>query len=78
MISAVSAIANNGLWITPHVMKYSDEEKLLNITSRQVISEENAKAVTRLLAKSIENGNTVLNLKNYTVAAKTGTSRKQV
>ena len=78
MISAVSAIANNGLWITPHVMKYSDEEKLLNLTKRQVISEENAKAVTRLLAKSIENGNTVLNLKNYTVAAKTGTSRKQV
>ena len=78
MIAAVSAIANNGLWITPHVMKYSDEEKLLNLTSRQVISEENAKAVTRLLAKSIQNGNTVLNLKNYTVAAKTGTSRKQV
>ena len=78
MISAVSAIANNGLWITPHVMKYSNEEKHEHIETRQVISEENAKTVTKLLAKSIQNGNTVLNLKNYTVAAKTGTSRKQV
>ena len=78
MISAVSAIANNGLWITPHVMKYSKEEMQEHIETRQVISEENAKTVTKLLAKSIQNGNTVLNLKNYTVAAKTGTSRKQV
>jgi cell division protein FtsI/penicillin-binding protein 2 len=78
MISAVSAIANNGLWITPHVMKYSNEEMQEHIETRQVISEENAKIVTKLLAKSIQNGNTVLNLKNYTVAAKTGTSRKQV
>ena len=78
MVSAVAAIANNGLWITPHVMKYTNEEKALKISTRQVISEENAKAVTRLLAKGVKNGNTVLNLKNYTVAAKTGTSRKQV
>ena len=59
-------------------MKYSNEEMQEHIETRHVISEENAKTVTKLLAKSIQNGNTVLNLKNYTVAAKTGTSRKQV
>ena len=76
MISAVSAVANNGVWVTPHVMKYSEEELPLHVTSKQVLSEQTAKTVTRLLAKSISNGKTPLNLDKYTVAAKTGTSRK--
>ena len=76
MIAAVSAIANNGVWITPHVIKYSEKEAPLHITSRRVMTEENAKTVTKLLAQSISNGKTPLNLKKYTVAAKTGTSNK--
>ena len=78
MISAVSAIANNGIWITPHVIKYSQEELPKHVTTRQVMSSENAKSVTKLLAKSIENGKSVLKLDKYYVAAKTGTSRKEV
>lgn len=76
MISAISAIANNGIWITPHVIKYSPEKLKHHVTTRRVISEETAKSVTRLLAKSIANGKTPLNLEKYTTCAKTGTSNK--
>ena len=78
MISAISAIANNGVWTTPHVIKYSAEELPNHVQTRQVISPQTAHSVTRLLAKSIANGNTPLNLDKYTTCAKTGTSRKQV
>ena len=78
MISAISAIANNGVWTTPHVIKYSAEELPNHVQTRQVISPQTAHSVTRLLAKSISNGKTPLNLDKYTTCAKTGTSRKQV
>ena len=78
MISAISAIANNGVWITPHVVKYSADELPNRVQCRRVMTEENAKAVTRLLAKSISNSKSILNMDKYSVAAKTGTSRKNV
>ncbi|MFI3300912.1 MAG: penicillin-binding protein 2 [Candidatus Gastranaerophilales bacterium] len=76
MISAVQSIANNGVLIKPHVIKYEGEELANKITSHQVISEETAKTVTKLLAESVENGKSELKLDDYTVAGKTGTSRK--
>ena len=78
MVSAVSAVANGGVWITPHVIKYSAKELPNHVQTRQVVSPETAKTVTRLLAKSIARGKTPLNLDKYTTCAKTGTSRKQV
>lgn len=78
MISAISAIANNGVWTTPHVIKYPAEELPNHVQTYQVISPQTAHSVTRLLAKSIANGNTPLKLDKYTTCAKTGTSRKQV
>ena len=78
MISAISAIANGGVWITPHVIKYSAEELPNHVQTRQVVSPQTAHSVTRLLAKSIANGKTPLNLDKYTTCAKTGTSRKNV
>jgi len=76
MAAAVAAIANNGVWITPHVIKYSPAEEAKKIKKIRVMSEENAKIVTKLLAKSVNNGNTPLKLDNYNVSAKTGTSRR--
>ncbi len=76
MISAVSALANNGVKVTPHVIKYSPEEEALKIKREQVISPETAHAVTRLLALSVNNGKSVIKMDRYNVAAKTGTSRK--
>ena len=76
MLSAVQALANHGVKITPHVIKYSPEEEALKVQKVQVVSPENAHAVTRLLAKSVNNGRSVIKMDKYNVAAKTGTSRK--
>ncbi|MBQ1612340.1 MAG: penicillin-binding protein 2, partial [Alphaproteobacteria bacterium] len=76
MVSAVSALANDGVKVTPHVIKYSPEEEAAKIKRVQVISPETAHSITRLLAKSVNNGKSVIKMDNYNVAAKTGTSRK--
>ncbi len=76
MISAVQAIANNGVRITPHIIKYSQEEYDQKIHYTQVIKPETAQAITRLLAAAINNGRSVIKMDKYNVAAKTGTSRK--
>ncbi len=76
MVSAVSALANDGVKVTPHVIKYSPEEEAAKIKRVQVVSPETAHSITRLLAKSVNNGKSVIKMDNYNVAAKTGTSRK--
>lgn len=76
MISAVQALANNGVRVTPHVIKYSQEEYDNKIHYTQVIKPETAKAVTRLLVKSIDNSQSEVKMDKYQVAEKTGTSRK--
>lgn len=76
MISAVSALANDGVKVTPHVIKYSPEEEALKIKKEQVITADTAHSVTRLLAKSVNHGKSVIKMDKYNVAAKTGTSRK--
>ncbi len=76
MASAVSALANNGVRVTPHVIKYTEEEALEKIKSTQVISPENAHAITRMMTESIEASKSPVKLDHYTVAAKTGTSKK--
>ena len=76
MVSAVSALANDGVKVTPHVIKYSPEEEAVKIKRVQVISPETAHSITRLLAKSVNHGKSVIKMDNYNVAAKTGTSKK--
>lgn len=76
MISAVQALANNGVRVTPHVIKYSPEEEAVKVQRTQVVSPETAHAVTKLLAASVNNGRSVIKMDKYNVAAKTGTSRK--
>lgn len=76
MISAVQSLANNGVKITPHVIKYPQEELEQRVQYTQVVTPETAKSITRLLAASINNGKSVIKMENYNVAAKTGTSRK--
>ncbi len=76
MVSAVSALANKGVRVTPHVIKYSPEEEEQKVQKIQVLKPETAQAVTNLLAQSISNSRGVINLDKYTVAGKTGTSKK--
>ncbi len=76
MISAVQALANNGVKVTPHIIKYPQEEYDKKIHYTQVVTPETAKTITKLLTASVNNGRSVIKMDNYNVAAKTGTSRK--
>jgi cell division protein FtsI/penicillin-binding protein 2 len=76
MVSAVSAIANDGVRVTPHVIKYSPEEEELKVKRVQVMTPEHARTVTALLTESINRGKSPIKMDSYNIAAKTGTSIK--
>ena len=76
MVSAVSALANDGVRVTPHVIKYSPEEEAEKVERIQVMSPEHARVVTELLTESINRGKSPIKNPNYNIAAKTGTSIK--
>lgn len=76
MVSAASALANNGVRVTPHVIKYSAEEAETKIFRTQVMSSETAHSITKLLTASINSSKSPIKMDHYNVAAKTGTSRK--
>ena len=76
MASAVAAIANKGVWITPHIINYSQDELQDKIIHRRVMSEQSAVDLTNILVQSIENGKNIAKMDEYYVAAKTGTSRR--
>lgn len=77
MAAAVASIANGGVWVTPHVIKYSPEELPKHVISKQTISPVTAKKLTRILETSIRNSKaTTGKIPNFTVAGKTGTSNK--
>ena len=76
MVSAVSALANDGVRVTPHVIKYSPEEEEQKIKRVQVMSPEHARVVTDLLTESINRGKSPIKNPSYNIAAKTGTSIK--
>lgn len=76
MISAIAAIANDGLKVTPHVVKYPEEELPKHVKKVRVMQPEQARLVTEFLTKSTSRTKLPLNLSNYQVASKTGTSRK--
>jgi len=74
MAGAVAAIANNGVWMQPHLI----QKPLREVESRRVLSPQTAATVTRLLTKSIGTAATSsVRLENgISVAGKTGTSKK--
>lgn len=76
MVSAVSALANNGVRVTPHVIKYSPEEEAEKVKHIPTVSPQTARTITKLLAMSVNNGKSCIKMDKYNVAAKTGTSRK--
>lgn len=83
LISAVSAVANGGNLMKPHLVKqFTDEngtvvEKVEPTVVRQVVSEETSKIVCDLLENAVTNGSGQnAYIKGYRVAGKTGTSEK--
>ena len=76
MVSAISAIANGGVRVTPHVIKYNQEDYDKKIHHIRVMDAEKAKEVTDLLRQSVEQGHYPIKMADYYIAAKTGTSKK--
>lgn len=76
MVSAVSSLANNGVRITPHIIKYTPEEAQNKIFATEVMDPETARNITKILTASIEHSKSPIKMDNYYVAAKTGTSKK--
>ncbi len=76
MVSAVNAIANGGVWVTPHVIKYSEAEAEQKIIQRRIMTEQQAAEMRDLLVASVEAGKSLAKMDDYYVAAKTGTSRR--
>ena len=76
MVSAVAAIANDGVRVTPHVIKYSPEEEAVKIQRTTVMTPENARTITNLLTESVNRGKSAIKSDTYNIAAKTGTSIK--
>ncbi len=85
---AVSAVANHGIWVQPHVLKgtWDSKYKLINespyeIDTEQVISPEVAEYVSGLLKQSVKENLIAMayiagNVEGYEVAGKTGTAQK--
>ena len=85
-LTAIAAVANGGKLITPHVVKAiidNDGNVIKNFEpeiKRMVISADTTKVLTGILAEGVSNGGAARNafVKGYDVAAKTGTSEKDV
>ena len=85
-ITSIASVANGGKLITPHVLKAivdNDGNIIKNFETeikREVISAETSKTLSRILAEGVSNGGAARNafVKGYEVAAKTGTSEKEI
>lgn len=70
--AAIAAIANGGVWHTPHLLEGREDLRF-----HRVLSEGTARTVTDLLSESIATAETsTVRLADVAVAGKTGTSRK--
>jgi cell division protein FtsI/penicillin-binding protein 2 len=83
LASAVSAVANDGLWIQPHLIRRVYDptsgvtEKWTEPKKREVIPKETAHLVSNLLAENVYTGSQIAGqVPGYRVAGKTGTAQK--
>lgn len=84
-LTAISAVANGGTLVTPHLVKAltdSDGNVVVSYDAgvkRQVVNKEVSKAIMAVLQEGVSSGNGVANayVAGYRVAAKTGTSEKR-
>lgn len=81
LVKAVSAIANGGTMVTPHIVKKIENTNTNTITNietveeRQVISKSVADKMKDMMKDVVENGGgTYAQVSGYTIGGKTGTS----
>lgn len=83
MVAAVSAVANDGVWIQPHLIRRTYDpttgvtERWSEPKKREVLQKSTAHLITDLLAKNIAMGTQIAGqVPGYSVAGKTGTAQK--
>ena len=86
-VAAMSAIANRGIWVKPHIVKKivtgdAGQRTLWEAQpeTRKVISEQTAKTISSMLEGVVESGTArhAVQLAGYTAAGKTGTAQKVI
>jgi cell division protein FtsI (penicillin-binding protein 3) len=78
MASAYAAIANGGLWRTPHLVDHIGGEPRARIASRRIVSPSIARELVTMLKDVVLDGGTGTSaaVPGYQVAGKTGTAQK--
>lgn len=73
MLSAISTIANNGVYVAPTIIITKDRK----INSRVVVSPETAKTMTGMMVKAVEQGTGAnARVPFFTIAGKTSTAQR--
>ncbi|MEA3459618.1 MAG: penicillin-binding protein 2, partial [Chloroflexota bacterium] len=77
MVTAVAAVANDGLLLKPYVVQkvIGGEELTGPIEVRQAVSEATARKVTAMLAEAVKEEAPAAQVEGYSVAGKTGTAQ---
>jgi cell division protein FtsI/penicillin-binding protein 2 len=77
MAAAYGAIANEGVWLQPHLVDRIEGRRRPELKSRRVLSAGTAHELTRMLRGVVEQGSgTTAQVPGYRVAGKTGTAAK--
>ncbi|HET9215253.1 MAG TPA: penicillin-binding protein 2, partial [Gaiellaceae bacterium] len=77
MAAAYGAIANEGVWLQPHLVERVEGGKRAEPERRRVLSERTAEQITRMLRGVVEEGSGLTaRVPGYRVAGKTGTAAK--
>jgi cell division protein FtsI/penicillin-binding protein 2 len=77
MVAAYGAIANDGVWLEPHLVDRIEGSGRADAKERRVLSEATAAQLTEMLRGVVEEGSgTTAQISGYRVAGKTGTAAK--
>jgi cell division protein FtsI/penicillin-binding protein 2 len=77
MIAAYGAIANNGVWVQPHLVEKVGGERRLQPERRRIMSTHVAGEMRKMLREVVEEGSgTAAQVPGYRIAGKTGTAAK--
>lgn len=77
MVEAYATIANDGMAITPHLVRRIGDDEQLAPEGRRIISEPTASLLNTYLTQVVEEGGAPLaQISGYHVAGKTGTAQK--
>jgi len=77
MIAAYGAIANDGVWVEPHLVERVGNGSPVQPSRRRIMSVHTAHAVRHMLRQVVEEGTgTTAQVPGYRIAGKTGTAAK--